>query len=166
MLARAYRATNDTKYLVAGRKALDATLLPVTGGVLTSMFALDRSLRNYIFFDETSPEYILNGHMFVLLGLYDWSKVAAKADYGQDIASDYFERGIDTLTHVLPYYDLGGISSYDLGFIHGKPMKVSAAYHLRHIRQLHTLYDMTRQPLLKQFETKWTGYLTKNPGWR
>lgn len=165
LLARAYHATGDEKYLQAGEKALDFMLTPVDqGGVMTTMAAIDPSLKDFIFLEEyatTPASYTLNGYIFALIGLYDWSKVEA-GDNGQGRAGGYFKRGIATLTNILPYYDLGGVTSYDLGYLtFNKPSKVSAAYHILHVQQLHTLYKITREPKLKEFEDKWTAYLTR-----
>lgn len=128
---------------------------------MTTMADLDPSLDGYVFFEEyvsTPSNYVLNGYMFALFGLYDWSKVEA-GDHGQDRAADYFERGIETLTHVLPYYDIGGISSYDLGYItfKAKP-KAKHGYHQLHTRQLHVLYNLTGEPKLREYELKWVAY--------
>lgn len=163
LFARAYRMTGDEKYLRAGKKALAYMLTPVEqGGVMTTMAALDPSLDDFIFLEEypsTPPNYTLNGYIFALIGLYDWSKVEA-GDFGQDRAADYFKDGVATLTNILPYYDMGGITSYDLGYLtFPKPSKVSAGYHVLHVQLLHTLFEITREPKLKEYEEKWMAYL-------
>lgn len=163
LLARAYRLTSDEKYLEAGKKALDYLLTPVEqGGVMTTMAELDLSLDDFIFFEEyasTPASYTLNGYMFVLLGLYDWSQLDAVEGYGKSLAAEYFARGINTLKHILPYYDVGGITSYDLGYItFKKPSKVNAAYHMLHGMQLNVMYEITGEPKFKEYSERWIGY--------
>lgn len=163
LFSRAYRMTGDKKYLIAGKKALDYLLTPVSaGGVMTTMADIDTSLGNFIFFEEfpTKPaNYTLNGYIFSLLGLYDWSQFDAAKDYGQAEARKYFARGIDTLKRILPYYDIGGITAYDLGFLTFKqPTKVKGGYHMLHTFQLHVLYELTKEPIFKRYEEKWLGY--------
>src|SRR5690606_23362682 len=99
----------------------------------------------YIFFLEyqTEPDvYTLNGFMFTLLGLYDWTTLT-----NSKLARSLFEEGIRTLEKILPYYDLGTITSYDLSYItHVRPdfvvpiePHVVPRYHAVHISQLQAL---------------------------
>lgn len=109
-LARAYHWTADGRYLAAGERALDYLLTPVTeGGVMDDLSDLHPSLYRYVTFEEYLAEpasYTLNGFMYTLLGLYDWSEVA-----NSQRARKYFAMGVETLKRILPYYDLGGFSA-------------------------------------------------------
>lgn len=165
LFARIYHQTKDEKYLKAGEQALSYLLTPVTdGGVMTTMADLDPSLSGYIFFEEyvTQPaNYVLNGYIFALLGLYDWSFVEAKG-HGQDLAKSAFDRGMDTLLHILPYYDIGGITAVDLGYITHPdlPPRSRQKYHILHARQLNLMYQLTGIATIKDYEQKWISYFT------
>lgn len=162
VLARAYIISGDEKYLNVGNKALDFLITPVSdGGTMYTMKDLHPSLDNYIIFEEYLAEpasYTLNGFMFTLLGLYDWSMVAKGED--KVTAKYYFDEGIKTLKKILPYYDIGGISTYDLGYItYGAKPHVSASYHACHIHLLHALYEVTSEKVFFQYEQLWTSYV-------
>lgn len=163
VLARAYHVTSDEKYLEAGNKAVEFLVLPVEeGGTLSTLEDLDPSLKDYIFFEEyisVPNNYTLNGYMFTLLGLYDW-KVLSEEVQNDSIAGEYFELGIKTLINILPYYDIGGFSAYDLGHItFEKEPHVGVGYHAVHIYLLHALYSVTEEKWLKHFENMWRYYV-------
>lgn len=167
VLSRAYFLTKDQKYLIAGNKAIEFLITPVEkGGTMSTLEDLDVSLKRYIFFEEyvSSPNnYTLNGFMFTLLGLYDWSVVTKKyQNREKNLASSYFDSGINTLIHILPYYDIGGFSAYDLGHLtfHKKP-HIGVRYHAVHINLLHALHSVTYNNKLKDFETLWSSYIEK-----
>jgi hypothetical protein len=162
--SRAYYLTKDVKYLNAGKMAFQFANTPESrGGTLTTLASLGKQYKDYFFYEEyiTSPgNYTLNGYMFTLIGLYDWSKVISDTDYGQKEAARMFKNGISSLTVVLPMYDVGGFSSYDLS---GKTMKQSAHvvenYHAVHIYQLYGLYTITKNPILLKYHKLWATYV-------
>lgn len=116
--SRAYEVTKDPAYLRAGDKAVSFLVTPIErGGPMGTLKDLCPSLQDYIIFEGfiTRPNnYTLNGFMFTLLGLYDWSHVPSKT---RDTAKLYFEKGIVTLEKILPYHDLGGFTAYDLTYL-------------------------------------------------
>jgi hypothetical protein len=160
LYARLYHATSDPVWLQAGTKALSYLLTRTSdGGVMTTLEDLHPSLGGYVFFEEmvTQPKdnYTLNGYMFTLLGLYDWKQMDQRA-------GEFFDRGIVSLERMLPYYDFGEWSSYDLAFFtEGNPDKltVSTFYHLVHVQQLETLHALTGSSVLQQTRDKWAKYL-------
>jgi hypothetical protein len=167
LYARLYHATSDQAFAQAGAKALGYLLTPVSsGGVMTTLADLHPSLAGYVFYEEvvTQPKdnYILNGFMFTLLGLYDWSQVSAGVAADQQRARESFDSGIRTLERLLPYYDLGGMSAYDLTYItanNHEQMTVSTFYHVVHVHQLDALYDLTGRDVFRVTRDKWGKYL-------
>ncbi len=163
--ARAYHLSNDEKYLNAGNSALSFMLTPIeNGGTLDSLKDIHLSLHNYPFIQEyiVNPgSFTLNGYMFILLGLYDWWQVKPDEVEGSHaIARDYFTKGIVVLEKILPYYDIGGFSSYDLGFItHKQNPKILPSYHAGHIYLLHALASITNSQVLKDYENLWSSYI-------
>lgn len=162
---RAFYITHDKKYLDAGNKALEYLITPVSkGGVLDSLEALDVNLKDKVFFQEyvnTTGSYTLNGYIFTLIGLYDWSQIENKdMKYYTDTASNYFNKGIESLKYILPYYDIGGFTSYDLYFITKKTDPNSAGwYHLVHIEQLDALYAITKDSYFQDIRDLWLSYV-------
>jgi hypothetical protein len=151
-----YRATllnSDPRYRQAGELAFASLLTPTSkGGPATSLADLHPSLSAYPFLAEypTDPiDYTLNGYMFTLLGLYDWSKISPKADAE-------FKRNIETLERLLPYHDIDGFSTYDLSHIVLKlDPYVHEHYEGIHVYLLHALASVTNSPTFKQYELKW-----------
>lgn len=160
LFARAFRLNPSPEILAAGARAVGIMKLPVSeGGVMGDLRYLDPSLSGYITFEETTivpHTYILNGFMFALLGLYDWSHLPEAENKGKEEANELYWKGILTLENILPYYDMEGLSAYDLGYItyKAKP-RVSSIYHSVHVALLHALYSTTENTTLKQYRDKW-----------
>ncbi|WJM96276.1 D-glucuronyl C5-epimerase family protein [Pseudomonas defluvii] len=156
VLARAYNAEKDPKYLEAGNKSLAFLNVPTAqGGPRSSMASLDPSLKDYVFFEEYIGEkniYTLNGFIFTMLGLYDWQSVT-----GNELANNLYSKSLETLERILPYYDFGGASAYDLTFItYGRPKPTfNIRYHSLHSALLHNLYSITKNETFKKYEKKW-----------
>ncbi|WP_435930083.1 D-glucuronyl C5-epimerase family protein [Dryocola sp. BD613] len=168
-LARVYLLNQDPRLLEAGNKALMFLKVPKSqGGPLVTMADLDKSLDGYIFFEEylTTPNvYTLNGYMFTLMGLYDW----AEATHSKE-AKELFDSGIKTLEKILPYYDLGNFTVYDLSYItHKRPdyliqakPHIDIRYHAVHITQLSVLESITKSKVLKKYMEKWQDEVKKS----
>lgn len=156
VLARKYMMDGGEEIREAGNTALDFLRVPASeGGPFTTLKDLDESLSDYIFFQEyvTDPNvYTLNGFMFTLLGLYDWHKAT-----GSDDAWELYTGGLDTLEKILPYYDLGHLSAYDLSYIthNRKKPHLSAGYHAIHIQLLKALYSVTINQSVKKHMEMW-----------
>ena len=160
VLARAWALTKDPGYVEAGNRAFAFLAKSVTdGGDTDDLRVLDPSLSSVIVAEEypsEPPGVVLNGFMFAMLGVYDWARVdSPKANRIQ--AEQYFQRCLHTLDHVLPYYEVGGLSAYDLGHLtyHRTPL-VRAYYHAVHIYELHALYSITQDPILRKYELLWS----------
>ncbi|GGO32745.1 D-glucuronyl C5-epimerase family protein [Deinococcus humi] len=155
VFARAYNLTQDQKYLVAGRKALDFLHVPVErGGTVSNLGNIDPSLARYVWFEEypqdakSSASHVFNGGVFALLGLYDWSKVD-KTRAGLE-ASRLFQCGAYSLESALPYFELGGYSAYDLGhlvdgIVAPRIQLIQYPYQTVHIYQLLAMYSITNK---------------------
>lgn len=162
VLARAYNADKRPDLLEAGNKALRFLTVPIEhGGPLTSMKYLDESLDGYLFFEEyvggDKDIYTLNGYMFTLLGIYDWWQVTDSKE-----AKYLFDQGIRTLEKILPYFDFGGFSAYDLGHItYGKEIPhAPIRYHATHLSLLNCLHSVTHSETLKKYADYWQDSVT------
>lgn len=166
LFARAYDITGDDRYIDAGKKALKFMLTPTSeGGTLTSLSGIDQSLSNFIFLEEyvsNPPNYTLNGYMFALLGLYDWSQITQNISADQQTAAEFFQRGIETLKAILPYYDTGSISTYDLGYITFKTEPhILASYHGVHLYLLDAMHSITDEQIFADYRDRWIDYVSK-----
>lgn len=163
-LVRAYRLTGDETFLEVAERALKPFSIPVEqGGVLRTFNGLLMAgpPSDLAFYEEypirDAPSYALNGFLFALLGLYDFASVPnAEAD-------KLFQRGKLTLRMILPFYDLGDLSAYDLGHLTHPPRKTNKSldYHLVHIILLNALYSAANDPVLAWYRDQWNSYGTR-----
>lgn len=168
VFARAYALTKDARFLDAGNRALAFMMLPYeAGGTATTLKKFPPAPSDAIFimeYPQDPPVYTLNGYMFSIVGLFDWALVT-----GNSSARDYAERTIKTLKILLPYYDLGVISAYDLSFITLPQMKngkrrtphVGNRYHRVHIQLLWALHNLTGEHMLNEFANRWLSYVDR-----
>lgn len=157
VLARAHRLFKDPRYLKAGDLAIANLQKPVRqGGTRSTLADLDPSLSRYVWFPEypySKIIYTLNGYMFTLIGLYDWSQIDATTS---PVAKKDFEAGIQTLEKIIPYYDVGGYSAYDLRHVQrDEHPYVPPLYENVHVFLLHGLNSLVSSPVLKHFEATW-----------
>jgi heparosan-N-sulfate-glucuronate 5-epimerase len=155
VLARAYELTNNTMYLDEARKAFQAFLVDYdNGGVMT----IEDDNGDLMFFHELGKPgfqktYILNGQTSSLLHIWHYYELTK-----DPIAKTIFDKGINYLKHNLWKYDTGSWSRYDLNPIGQKENLATAGYHKIHIDDLKTLYDITGEPILKEYSDKFNKY--------
>ncbi len=125
-LVRAWSVTGEPAYLLAAEKGLGPMLeLVEEGGVL-------RRTEDGVILEEVPSEGasgILNGWIFALFGVYDL--LLAKDNWR---AKNVLAASLNTLTSILPRYNAGYWSFYDLGGTLASPF-----YHRLHIAQLQAL---------------------------
>lgn len=160
---RAYSVTGDPRYIEAGNAALSYLNTSVEeGGVRDTLDALDAQLDSHVIFEEyvTDPAvYTLNGFMFTMLGLYDWS---ATSGVSAELARELFFGSMQTLAAILPFYEIGGFSAYDLGHITHDVSSphIGVSYHAVHIGLLHALGSITGDSCLAGVEEAWIRHVS------
>lgn len=105
------------------------------------------------------PSFVLNGFIYSLIGLYDVMSLAPKESAGD--AQLLFDQGMQTLKKLLPLYDTGSGSVYDLRhFTLGLAPNIARwSYHSTHINQLHLLSTIDSDSILSSVAERWTGYM-------
>jgi len=139
------------------RKSLEVITTDVSkGGVKRIAFGECPFYEEY----PTAPaSYVLNGFMFCLLGLFDGWKATEDRCFEQA-----YQDGIDSLERLLPMYDLGDGSSYDLTHITSRvegPNKARHSYHRLHIQLLSTLSEI-ENGRFSRVVSRWDAYLRGN----
>lgn len=157
VLARALQLRPDERVAEAGELAFRNLMTPVPeGGAFSTMADLDSSLSDFLFFPEypSDPiDYTLNGYIFCLLGIYDWSKTDSRSHLE---AEEVFNKGVQTTERIVHYFDVDGFSTYDLGHIVlGNWPYVSEHYLGIHVYLLHALHSITNVERFKEYEIKW-----------
>ena len=177
-LSRAYYLYENEKYL----QAMASALLPYTrtakeGGVRTTF------LEKFTWYEEyptTPSSFVLNGFMFSLIGLYDFKtlledkfgfgsadpvsitrKVTLDLAATYDLVSRLYADGMKSLSAMLPLFDGGSRTFYDLRHFMLKiqPNVARWDYHTTHLSQLALISSISDDPVFKQFFDYWNGYL-------
>lgn len=166
VFARAYHLTWDRKYIDAGNAVFKFLVTKTSdGGAMDNLGSLNPSLEDYIFFQlyvTSPPSYTLNGHMYTLMGLYDWSNISNNKEISEE-AKTYFDKGLDTVKYILPYYDIGGFVTYDLGFLTKPGIKptINFDYYGSHLTLLDAFYLITKDETFSYYRNLWTSYIEK-----
>lgn len=149
ILLRGYQVTHNKKYLDYAEKALIPFTKFVADGGVTSLTEWGPFYEEYT---SDVPILVLNGMIFSLFGIYDY--VRAVPD--NSTAIQLFSDGIETLKKILPEYDIGYWSRYNLckadWYPHIDPATIG--YQKLHITQLTMMYKMTGENIFKEYADK------------
>lgn len=142
-LTRAYRETEDQKYLDAARRGVIPYTIPrESGGVLvehSGMKCLDE-------YTTENPSCVLNGYISAIWSIYDLALI----DKTYDIL---FKEHVSNLADNLAKWDAGYWSWYDLWNEHD--FIASYFYHHLHIKQLQIMYALTGRKCFITYAKKW-----------
>ncbi len=150
LLLRAHRDTGDSTYLYAARRAFESLLRSTTtGGVLYTDNRGDVWIEEYL---VTPPTHILNGLIWALWGVHDYSLETA-----EPAARELFNKVVQTMVRNLENYDIGFWSLYEQS---GTRMKMLASpfYHRLHIVQLGILHRLTGLHAFAEYAERWKAY--------
>lgn len=148
-LCRYHSITKENKFLECAINALQPFNRSIDdNGILSSFNGAD-------IYEEypTKPDvHVLNGFIYSLFGLYDLWKL-----HGNNEAERLFENGLISLKQILPYYDGGSWSFYDLGHITAplRAPNMNYKYHILHIKLLESLYSITEEETFLFYAKKW-----------
>ena len=149
ILLRGYQLTDDKKYAEMAEQALIPFTKPVLEGGVTSFTKWGPFYEEYT---AEVPTLVLNGMIFSLCGIYDFIRVFPE----NKLAKKIFDDGIATLKKILPEYDLGYWSRYNLCKSDWYPEidPATIGYQRLHITQLEMLYRLTNEEIFKEFAEK------------
>jgi hypothetical protein len=158
-LLRAWQITNNQNYLSIATKAL----IPFTiSNKEDGVSAFTKHGKFYEEYVAVEPTMVLDGHMFSLLGLYDYYRaVPGDIDgYGNKLAKDLFDEGIESLIRWLPEYDMGYWLRFNMCKMQHYPEidPCTIGYLRLAILQLKLLYKITERQELKDFINKFESY--------
>lgn len=114
-----------------------------------------------------TPSLVLNGFIFALFGIYDLYRFTGRKMY-----KEWFDKAILTLVKMLPRYDLGTWSRYDLGLkvvrsktnlllekvlSSGEMHNIATpSYNALHVAQLRALYKITGVTQFSYYAKRWS----------
>ena len=151
VLTLAYELTGDKKYFDLAKKTIRSFLIDYEeGGFVSHENVGNNSLFLHILAKPGFPKtYVLNGHTNSLLSL--WSYYEKTKD---PMAKIILDKGINYLKENLVKYDTGNWSYYDL-----MENWAMTGYHKGHIQQFKMLYQITKEPILKDYADRFEKYL-------
>jgi len=154
ILLRAWQISGDSKYRNIAEKALDSFLYSVKDGGITTFTKYGPFYEEY---PAEVPTLVLNGMIFSICGIYDF----VRTHKNHNIATEIFERGINTLKEIISEYDLGFWSKYSLcnASFHPQVDPSTIGYHYLHIVQLKFLHRLTGEAIFAEFSEKWNNYV-------
>lgn len=141
LLLRAFVQTQDEKYLVMAKRAIDFMLKPVSEGGTALYEDNDLKLAEY-----THRPIVMNGWIYAWWGLFDY--VLATDDTG--IYKKALGASCDTLIKCLPQFKTWYWSKYDLGGRMASPF-----YHNLHVAQMQAMYLLTGHEVFRDYANRW-----------
>ncbi|XP_029431068.1 D-glucuronyl C5-epimerase isoform X1 [Rhinatrema bivittatum] len=156
-LVRAYLLTKDHVFLDSALKATAPFKLLSDQRGVKAVF-----MNKHDWYEEyptTPSSFVLNGFIYSLVGLYDLKETAGEK-LGRE-AKSLYDQGLESLRAMLPLYDTGSGTVYDLRhFMLGTaPNLARWDYHTTHINQLQLLSSIDSSPVFKDFLKRWKSYL-------
>jgi hypothetical protein len=150
LLLRAAAASGKNEYLDSAQAAFESFVRPVyDGGVVFIDDHQDPWIEEYI---VTPPTHILNGFIWALWGLYDYSLI-----FPASPARELFTQCVATLQRNLGRYDTGFWSLYEQAGTK-LPMVASPFYHRLHVVQLRIMHQLTGLSIFAETADRWDEY--------
>jgi heparosan-N-sulfate-glucuronate 5-epimerase len=149
ILLRGYQLSGRDKYAELAEKALLSFTKAVKEGGVTSFTAWGPFYEEYT---AAVATLVLNGKIFALCGVYDFVRVFPE----NTLAKKIFNDGIETLKKILPEYDLGFWSRYNLCQARWYPEvdPATLGYQRLHATQLRLLYHITGEKIFEEYAQK------------
>lgn len=148
VLVQAHNVTGDERYLAEAKRAFGAFMVDYEAGGVASDEGRDSLFLQLLAKPGFQKTYVLNGHTNSLL--FIWRYYEYTHDYRALIV---FGKGVNWLTGNLHKYDAGDWSYYDQ-----EGNRARDNYHQGHIVQLARLYEITGEPVLKEYSDRFAAY--------
>jgi len=155
ILLRAYQLTGNEAYAEMAEKALIPFTKPVEEGGVTAFTNWGPFYEEYT---AEVPTLVLNGKIWALCGIYDFVRVFPE----NKLARKLFNDGVETVMNILPLYDMGFWSRYNLCKASWYP-KVDPAtiqYQKLHVSQLKLLFRLTNEKTFDFYVQRFQKQLT------
>lgn len=154
VLCRAFKITNDERYLNSINKVYESLQTEIKNGGVT-YYDDDGNMWIEEYIMKNNPTHILNGFIWALWGVYDYWLLTKD----QKI-KDIFNQFCSTIENNLNRYDIGYWSLYELSD-NIISMRASNFYHKLHVIQLKVLFKMTGVKSFDDVSNKWSSYRQK-----
>ena len=157
LLTRLYKQSGQQKYLICAKNALNIFDIDSKDNGIRTKF-----MDKYIWFEEypTVPSiYVLNGFIYSLFGLYDLKMSCNDTTCAK--AGQLYSQGLQSLEKMLPLFDSGFGSLYDLRHLSlgSPPNRARWDYHSTHINQLLFLNTIENKEIFQTTAKRWISYM-------
>lgn len=149
VLVRAFLVSKESKYADSATKALKPFFVDVSNN------GVRRQMGDFVFYEEYPAEknyQVLNGFIYALWGLLDLVRLTDNQQ-----AKELWHDGLESLAQLLPRFDNGYWSLYQIG--DGIRNPATIPYHKMHIEQLKVMFEITGNGLFYEYSEKWQKYL-------
>jgi len=153
VLARAYLLTHDETILPFSKKVNNFMLYPVSkGGTLTYTPEGNVWVEEY---PSKEPSLVLNGFMFSILGLYDYTHLFPEVSEAYQKVAEMYCSCLESLKESLKYYDTGSWLKY----CRSDDRLCGRNYMEVQVTQMKQLFAVTNDSYFDSIATKWESYL-------
>ena len=156
VLTRAYHVTKDVDFLDAAKAATGLFHVKSKDNGVLAIFM--NKFKWYEEYPMTPSLFVLNGFLYSLMGLYDL-KMTLPSGQRSDV-EELFKDGMTSLRAMLPMYDTGSGTVYDLRHL-TMDSEMNLArwdYHATHVNQLTWVTMIDNDPFYKKVLKRWQGY--------
>ena len=156
VLVRAYGLTQKEAFIDGALRGSGVFHVLAKDGGVKAVF-----LNKYDWYEEyptVPPSFVLNGFVTSMFGLYDLAKVAPPPRNAD--AQQLFDSGMVSLKALLPLFDGGSRTFYDLKHfsMHVTPNIARWDYHNLHVELLMHMATIDPDPIFKTMAKRWDGY--------
>lgn len=155
ILLRGYQLTKDNSIADLAEKALTSFTIPVADGGVMAHTDFGPFYEEY---PSSVPTLVLNGFIFSLCGLHEFTRAIPQ----NKLAVQLYNDGLNTLEKILPEYDMGFWSRYNLCSADWHPPidPATVSYQRLHVTQLNMLYRLTGRTVFKTFSERFSKQIT------
>jgi len=155
VLLRAYQLTGREEYRSMAEQALQPFTISVADGGVTSFTEWGPFYEEYT---SEVPTLVLNGMIFALCGVQDYRRVFPD----HPLASRLFDEAVDTLISIMPQFDLGYWSRYNIceADWYADIDPATILYQKLHITQMRMMHQLTGHMIFKKYEEIFTRQIT------
>jgi len=159
VLLRAWQSTGEIKYLSAATSSLIPFKYDITDGGVSAFTKHGKFFEEYV---ASQPTMVLDGHLFSLLGLYDFYR-AVNSDIDEQnniLAEDLFNQGVESVLKWLDEYDMGYWLRFNMCEMEHYPKvdPCTIGYLRLIIIQLKLLYKITGKNDFAKYVQKFSDY--------
>lgn len=154
VLARTYKRTQDPRWVGLGEQVVNTfEARPSEGGFTVP----ESGGRWYLLYSFAPQQRVLNGHLQAIIGLTEFQRETVGVSTKNELAQVRANEGSTSALALLPRFDTGGWSRYQLG------QESDLNYHDLMTEQLDRLGGRLNEPRYDEYAVRFSGYRYSPP---